>query len=133
MAYWYACDVITVTPPASGTKIKEVTGGTYPMLFIDTTETWTVRHNQSGQTRNVTYGGLEVGCPVEAGYAYEEDNAIPEICLVRTEEPIPQAVIDRVNAVAGGGQFVVEIDTIAKRDALYAAYPSLQNRFADQP
>lgn len=133
MAYWYACDVIQVSPPVGGTSIKEVMGGIYPMLFIDTTETWSVLHVQSGATRSVTYGGLEVGCPVAAGYAYETEHDPPEVCLVRTDEPIPQETIDRVNAIAGGGQFIVPIDTAAKRDALYAAYPSLQNRWPDQP
>lgn len=133
MAYWYACDVITVSPPAGGTKIKDIMGGNYPMLFVDTTESWTVKHNQSGQTRNVTYGGLEIGCPVAAGYAMDSEHNPPEMCLVRTDDPIPQEVIDRVNAIAGGGQFIVQIDTLAERNALYAAYPSLQNRFPDQP
>ena len=133
MAYWYACDVIKVTAPAGGTQLGESGVRIMPMILVDKTETWTVTHMQSLSTRNVTFGNMRKTTGVAFEVAYETDNPEPEMSLIRTEDPIPQTVIDEVNAVAGGGQFIVHIDTIAERDALYAAYPSLQGRFPDQP
>jgi len=135
MAYWYACDVIKVEP-LSGSSALVSTSATrryFPMLMLDATETWKVTHLQSGTVRNVTFGDMRHATPIGYGVAYEEDNPEPEVALVRTDEAIPQAVIDECNAVGPGGQFVVQIDTVAERNALYAAYPSLQGRFPDQP
>jgi hypothetical protein len=135
MAFWYACDVIKVEPLSGGSDLLSTaaTKRVFPMLIIDAVETWKVTHIQSGTVRNVTFGDVRKAWDGEFGIAYEEDNSEPEVALVRTEEAIPQGVIDECNAVGPGGQFVVPIDTIAKRDALYAAYPSLQGRFPDQP
>lgn len=135
MAYWYACDVIKVEAPESGSDLHESGSSVryYAMLMLDSVETWKVTHLQSGVSRNVTWGGVRLTTRQDLSIAYEEDNAEPEVALIRTEEPIPQAVLDEVNAVAGGGTFIVHIDTVAERNALYTAYPSLQNRWPDQP
>jgi len=135
MAYWYACDVIKVEPLDGNSELisTSATRRFFPMLMLEAAETWKITHIQSSTVRNVTFGEMKKGTMIGYSVAYEEDNAEPKVALVRTDEEIPQAEIDACNAVGPGGQFVVPIDTIGKRDALYAAYPSLQNRFPDQP
>jgi protein subunit release factor B len=134
MAYWYAVDVIKVEPVNDSSELMSVdaTKRIFPMLIIETSETWKITHIQSGTVRNVTFGDVKKAWSGEFSVAYEEDNPEPEVALIRTEEEIPQSVLDECNAVGPGGQFVVKIDTVAKRNALYATYPSLEGRFADQ-
>jgi len=134
MPYWYACDVIKVERPTNS-QLEEAGSAVqfYAMLMVDDIETWTITHMPSQITRNVNRGGMRLTTRQGLSIAYEEDNAEPEMCLIRSEEEIPQAVLDEVNAIGGGGTFIVHIDTAGERNALYAAYPSLQNRWPDQP
>lgn len=135
MAFWYLADVIAVEPPTTGSALlgSDTNRNVFPMLLVDAVEVWTVRHVKSGVERDVDRHGMRVAFLEEAGYAYEEDNPEPEVCLIRTEVAIPQAVLDECNAAAGGGTWVQQLTTAGQRDALYAAYPSLEGRWPDQP
>lgn len=135
MAYWYAADVIKVEPLDGSSELMSTTATKriFPMLIVDATETWKITHLQSGTVRNVSFGDVRKAFTGEFGIAYEEEHEEPEIALIRTEEQIPQTIIDEVNSVGPGGEFLVAINTVAKKNALYAAYPSLIGRFPDQP